>query len=293
MQRRLLGRSAIEVTALGLGTGQIGGDDVDDKAAFALLAAALDAGITLWDSARSYGCAEERIGRFLAGRRQRPTISTKCGYGIEGCEDWTGPCITRGVDAALGRLGLDRIDLMHLHSCPRSVLERDDVMRAVEDARAGGKVALWGYSGENEALDHAVRTGVFDVVQASLNLCDQRVIGGGLALAAERGLGFIAKRPLANAPWRFRERPTGDYAETYWERLRAMALDPQPFAWDELALRFSAHTPGVSTAIVGTKSVDHLRRAAEVVARGPLPPDVARRLRETFARHGAGWEGQV
>jgi hypothetical protein len=55
---------------------------------------------------------------------------------------------------------------------------------------------------------------------------------------------------------RFASRPAGDYAEVYWERLQAMALDPGGLAWDDLSLRFSAFQPGVSACVVGTASLD-------------------------------------
>jgi aryl-alcohol dehydrogenase-like predicted oxidoreductase len=126
-----------------------------------------------------------------------------------------------------------------------------------------------GYSGEGEALAWALRSGRFGAIEMSVNICDQRVIDDVLPVAAATGLGVIAKRPLANAPWRFATRPTGDYAETYWERLRAMAIDAHGLPWDELAVRFAAFQPGVSAAIVGTARVDHLLRGAGCRSRTP------------------------
>jgi hypothetical protein len=58
-------------------------------------------------------------------------LSTKVGYGIPGLADWTGPCIATGGDAALARLATDRLDVVHLHSCPREVLERGEVVEAL------------------------------------------------------------------------------------------------------------------------------------------------------------------
>ncbi len=293
LPRRAFGSTGLTVSALGLGAAQIGRADLGEREAETLLHRALDLGVTLLDTARSYGASEARIARYLKHRRDEFVLSTKGGYGVEGVADWTASCITAGVDAALSRLVTDRIDVFHLHSCPREVLARGEVIEALEGAVRAGKVRVAAYSGENEALTWAVRSGRFASVEASVNLCDQASLDGALREAASRGLGVIAKRPLANAPWRFEARPVGDYAEVYWERLRAMALDPSPLAWDELSLRFSAFAPGVSACIVGTASVEHLERAVACVARGPLPDEVRSRVREGFARHGAHWRGKT
>ncbi len=164
---------------------------------------------------------------------------------------------------------------------------------ALEGAVHAGKVRVMGYSGEGEALAWAVRSGRFGAIETSVSFCDQRVIDEVLPMAVAARMGVIAKRPLANAPWRFAQRPAGDYAETYWERLEAMALDPRGLPWDELAIRFAAFQPGVSTAIVGTRQAAHVRRAAAGVAMGPLPEEQAQAVREAFRRNDRGWVGQV
>jgi aryl-alcohol dehydrogenase-like predicted oxidoreductase len=290
---RPFGTTGLTVSALGLGAGQIGAAELDEAEVARLLGAAVDAGITLFDTARSYGLSEERIGRHLAHRREELVISTKGGYSIPSCADWTGPCITAGIDAALTRLRTDRIDIFHLHSCPLDTLLRGEVIDALDEAARAGKIRVAAYSGDAEPLAWAARSGRFGSVETSVNLCDQRVISADLPVALERGLGVIGKRPLANAPWRFAERPAGDYAEVYWERLRAMGLDPGPLAWDELALRFAAFQPGVSASIVGTVSADHLRRNIAHVARGPLPEETERAIHEAFTAHDRDWVGQV
>lgn len=290
---RPFGKTGLTVSALGLGAGQIGAAELTEDAVGRLLGAAVDLGITLIDTARGYGLSEERIGRHLAHRRDEIVISTKGGYGIPGHADWTGSSLTAGIDAALSRLRTDRLDIFHLHSCPLGTLEHGEVIQALEQAVGAGKVRVAAYSGDDVPLAWAVRSGRFGSIETSVNLCDQRVIDADLPLAIERGLGVIAKRPLANAPWRFAERPVGDYAEVYWERLRAMDLDPAGLLWDELALRFAAFQPGVSSCIVGTASLDHLHRNATQLARGPLPEATTRAIRDAFTRHDQDWRGQV
>lgn len=290
---RPFGSAPFAVPALGLGAGHLGGPEVDDAGVDALVGAALELGVTLIDVARSYGQAEERLGRALEGRRDAFVLATKGGYGTPGIPDWTGPCITAGVDAALGRLRTDRLEVFFLHSCPRETLERGEVVEALAAAVQAGKVRVMGYSGEGDALAWAVASGRFGAIETSVNVCDQRGLDEVIPRAASRGVGVIAKRPLANAPWRFDQRPVGDYAEVYWERWQAMGLDPVGLALDELAVRFAAHQPGVGVAIVGTRRVEHLRRAATAVAEGPLPLALDEAVRARFRARDQGWVGQI
>lgn len=294
MQQRALGATGLTVSILGLGAGQLGDAALDDAVVGRLLNEAVDLGVTLFDTARGYGLSEERIGRHLAHRRDHIVLSTKVGYGISGHDDWTRGCVAAGIDEALRRLATDRIDIVHLHSCPQETLARGEVIEALLAAAQAGKLRVPGYSGDNEPLAWAVDRGVFGAVEHSLSICDQRVIAGALAQARARDLGVIAKRPVANAPWRFAQRPTGDYAEEYWWRWRTMDLDPRGLDWQELALRFTAYTPGVHSCIVGTADPAHLRRNVELIARGPLPEDQVAAIRAAFRAHDPGWwRGEV
>lgn len=290
MRQHPYGNSGLMVSALGLGTIQIGAPDLEESKVASLLNSAVDAGITLIDTAPSYGRSEERIGQHLASRRNSIVISTKFGYGVEGQEDWTGPCITLGIDQALRRLQTDRIDIAHLHSCPRATLERGDVIDALERAKREGKVRTIAYSGDNDDLAYAVSTGRFDGFMASLNICDQRVIDE--ALANIKGHGFIAKRPAANHPWRFKEQPTGDYEE-YWLRWHAMGLSSHGRDWGEIAIRFALTPPQVSSAIIGTSSVAHLQQNIAWAGADGLSADWFEEIRASFRQHDRGWRGQV
>ena len=293
MEQRRFGITGLSVSAVGLGTVQLGRPAVTESDAELLLNAALDAGITLIDTARGYDLAEERIGRHLAHRRDQFILSTKCGYKIDGVPDWTAECITRGVDAALRRLHTDHIDIMHLHSCPRETLERGEVIDALDAARRAGKVRVAAYSGENDALDFALASGRFQSIQCSINICDQGVLRERLPTAARLGLGVLAKRPLANAFWRFAERPIGDYCEEYWSRSREMQLSPPDIGWAAFAARFAAMLPGVSAIIFGTASPAHLREVIAAVDQGPLPPNALSAMLSAFAEAGADWPGQI
>jgi len=279
------------VSALGFGAMQIGDPRLEEATVASLLNAAVDAGITLIDTARSYGRSEERIGRHLASRRDDIVISTKLGYGIDGYEDWTGPCITAGIEQALRMLRTDRIDIAHLHSCPRATLERGEVIAALERAKHDGKVRAIAYSGDGDDLACAVGTGRFDGFMASVNICDQRVIDDVLPDITAQG--FIAKRPSANHPWRFNDRPVGDYCEEYWLRWRAMGLPSHGHEWGEIAIRFALSLPQVSSAIIGTGSMAHLKQNIAWSGAGGLDADWFEELRAAFRQHDRGWLGQI
>ena len=291
--RRAFGSTGLAVPALGLGAGLLGDARLEEAAVARLLSGALDLGVTLVDTARSYGLSEERIGRHLAHRRGEFVLATKVGYGVAGEADWTAGCVRRGIDDALRRLRTDVIDVVLLHSCPAETLRDEGILEALEAARRAGKLRVAGYSGEGDPLAWAVESGRLGAVECSVNLCDQRGLDAAVPAAAARGLGVVAKRPLANAPWRHAERPVGQYVEPYWERWQAMRLAPAGLPPDELAVRFAAFAPGVSCCVVGTTRLEHLRRNVELVARGPLPAEVVEAVRAAFRAHDADWDGQV
>ena len=293
MELRPLGKTGLSVSAVGLGAGRIGGPETSEADVDRLVGGALDAGVTLIDTARSYGLSEERLGRALAGRRERVVLSTKVGYGVPGVPDWTGRSVTDGVDAALLRLRTDRLDLVHLHSCELAVLERNGVAEALRSAVQAGKVRVSAYSGEGAALLWAVRSGLFGAVQCSVSVVDQAALDGAIAQAAPRGIGVLGKRALGNAPWRFDARPPEPDVAEAWDRFRALRPDAGGLGWPALFTRFAAFAPGVSAVLVGTATLAHLQEAAIAVEQGPLDPARLASLRGAFAVAGRGWSGRV
>jgi aryl-alcohol dehydrogenase-like predicted oxidoreductase len=293
MHNKPYGQSALHVSTLGLGAGQIGDAAQDENEVARLLNAALDMGINLIDTARGYGLSEARIGRHLAHRRSEFVLSTKVGYGIDGHADWTPSIIEAGVEQALRLLRTEHLDIVHLHSCDLATLQHSGVVEALLRTREKGKVRCVAYSGENDALAWAVASGHFDGVECSVNLFDQTSLASSLPLAHQQGLGVIAKRPLGNAPWRFAQTPVGDYCQTYWSRMHALAYDTAGLPWDELALRFCAWQAPVSSAIVGTSSLAHLQHNVALVEKGPLPVALTSAIHERFSALGADWRGEI
>jgi aryl-alcohol dehydrogenase-like predicted oxidoreductase len=298
MERRILGKTGLPVSVLGFGGSEIGYENAGVKTVEALLGAALDAGLNVIDTAECYFGSERLIGRAVGHRRREFHLFTKCGHdqGL-GLPEWTPRLIEAGVERSLRLLRTDRVDLLQLHSCSAKVLAKGDVVETLERLRAAGKTRFVGYSGDGEDALAAVRTGRFDVLQVSVSIADQEAIDLVLPEARERGLGIVAKRPVANAAWRTGSRPADAYHHPYWERLTRLEYPflagPLPDALGT-ALRFTLAVPGVATAVVGTKAPGRFEENAALLAAGPLPPAAYAAIRERWkAVAPKGWTGQV
>jgi aryl-alcohol dehydrogenase-like predicted oxidoreductase len=260
---------------VGLGGGALG--SLTRDAAFRLLDAARELGIELVDVARSYGAAEEHLGAWQRAHGSPFKVVTKGGYGVDGVGDWTGNAVLRSLEEARQKLG--RVDVFLLHSCNTRAL--DDVRDAcsrVDDVELG-------YSGDNDdlhaALDRA-QAMRFKVIQQSLSLLDGRARVHTLPRARSAGMFVIAKRVLANAPWR--ENASGDDYRRQRERFLRAALPDVGIPFDELFLRYAAFTPGVNVILVGTARVEALERAVECVEKGALDDSVHHALAPALAR---------
>ncbi len=253
----------------------------------------VDAGINLIDTARSYGLSEERIGRHLKRRRNEIVLSTKIGYGIAGYQDWTPPIIEAGIDHALRTMQTDCIDIVHLHSCPLEVLMQQEIVDSLLTALNAGKIKVPAYSGDNEPFEWALNSGKFGALQTSINICDQRAIAS-LQKAQERGIGMIAKRALANTPWRNAPPPPGDSAAAeYKERWNKLAFDFTPDESASIALRFVAYLPGVHSCLVGSTKLDHILENIRIIQQGQLNEEARSIIRSCFLKQGADWTGQI
>jgi aryl-alcohol dehydrogenase-like predicted oxidoreductase len=287
---RVLGRTGLVVSRVGLGAGPLGDLALSDHDAEALLRTAIDLGVRVIDTAPSYGASEDRIGSLFSKSphlRDRVVLVTKGGYGVPGVPDWTPDVITRGIERALGRLCTDRIDVFLLHSCP----PRDDLVAPLVTARERGRVRAIGYAGDREGLAWAASCDAFDVIECSVNLVDQHALDDSIPRAIANGKGVLAKRALANAAW------TRDDHE-YSARIRAAYPKPPEDAWSgvgfaELAIRFSAHAPGVASALVGTRSAKRLEEVVLAADNGPLLPAISDSVRARFATHAHMWESVI
>lgn len=214
---RRLGRSGLVVSAVGLGCnnlGRPGAATESQEGTDRVVAAALDAGITLFDVADSYGStpglSEERLGRALGARRSEVVLATKFGMDVEGANGvdfgarGSRQYIRQSVEASLRRLGTDWIDLYQFHT-PDPLTPIDETLSALDDLVREGKVRYVGHSNRSgwqiaQAAYVARELGVerFVSAQNQYNLTDRRAELEVLPAARELGLGVLPYFPLAN-----------------------------------------------------------------------------------------------
>jgi len=298
MEKRQLGKTDMHVTALGYGGAEIGFEKAAPELASRLLNEALDAGLNMIDTAECYLQSEELIGQAVAHRRGEYYLFTKCGHPESpGVEDWRPDSLRKSIERSLKRLKVDCVDLVQLHSCSEKELRKGDVIAALQEARAKGQTRYIGYSGDGSAARFAVECGAFDTLQTSLSIADQEAIDLTVPLARERQMGVIAKRPIANAVWRYAEKPANSYILPYWERLQKLDYDflrTEPENAAAIALRFTLNVPGVHTAIVGTANPTRWRQNAALLAAGPLDDARIASIRTRWkAVARADWFGQI
>jgi hypothetical protein len=298
METRQFGKTDMRVSALGFGGAEIGFEQAPPEDVALLLTTALDAGLNVIDTAECYLASEELIGRAVSDRRKQYFLFTKCGHPERpGVEDWRKESLLDSIVRSLLRLQTDQVDLIQLHTCSEQELRKGEVIAALEEARERGYTRYIGYSGDSAAARYAVECGVFDTLQTSISIADQEAIELTVPLARERGMGVIAKRPIANAAWRYSQKPTNSYHQIYWERLQKLNYDflkGDPKQAASIALRFTLTVPGVHTAIVGTKNPNRWRENAELLKAGPLPPEQFEAIRARWKEVAdKSWIGQT
>jgi L-galactose dehydrogenase/L-glyceraldehyde 3-phosphate reductase len=271
----------------------------------------MEHGINYLDTAPAYGSgeSEKNLGRVLRTLKPAALVGTKWRLAAADLADVTG-AVARSVETSLGRLGLERVDLLHLHNLIGRVGEErplgvarvlEAVVPAVRRLQEQGKVGFFGVtaSGETGALHRALGSGAIDSAQAVFNLLNPTgayALPVGypaqdydrlLALAREQGVGTIGIRVLAGGALsgQVARHPTAipsvapiasgpDYAT---DVARTRALEPlvaQGHAGSlvEAALRFAITGDALSTVLIGCSDLAQLDFAVAAVNKGPLSP---------------------
>jgi len=278
MVYRDFGRTGLRVSEIGLGCGPLGLDPAADYAP--LLTRALDLGLNFFDSADFYSSyrSEEWLGKVLSPLRSEVVIATKFGTIPGKGKDFSIAHMRRSLEDSLRRLRTDYIDIYQLHSPAASVLDNLDLLEALRQVKQEGKIRFYGLSteGGHRGLDAIERWNV-DSVQITFNLFHQDPAERFLSEAERAGVGVIAKSPLDSGilggdldPDKPRKL---DDARDRWgeeETARRQALfDEVKFlaegtgrTWSQAALHFILSFRGISTAIAGTTSIEHLEENA-------------------------------
>src|SRR5215207_4722573 len=205
METRTLGRAGRDVSVIGFGAWQLGGDwgTVPEADALAVLRAATERGVTFIDTADVYGDgrSEQLIGRFLTERDPKSLfVATKMGRRVaQQPENYTRENFLSWVSRSLENLGVEALDLVQLHCPPTPIFDDDLVFAALDELVDKGLVRAYGVSVETcEQALAAIRRPGTATVQIILNCFRQRPLEEVLPAAQEAGVGIIARVPLAS-----------------------------------------------------------------------------------------------
>jgi aryl-alcohol dehydrogenase-like predicted oxidoreductase len=282
MRRRRLGSNGPDISAIGLGAWEAGGDawganphDDDIVRAFHV---AFDAGITWVDTAEVYGGGESErlVGKALVGRRDQITVATKVAPADEG-HGFRPDQITAACEASLGRLGIETIDLYQLHWPDETGVPIADTWGAMARLQDAGKAQSIGVSNFDRALIEecsAIRH--VDSLQqefSMLALDDRELIrwcgevGTGVVSYSPLGVGFLTGRytradATAIKDWRSRDEDWSsserlDDVFRVLDGLRPIA-EGLGITMSQLALSWNIAQPGVTAAIAGSRNPDHM-----------------------------------
>jgi L-galactose dehydrogenase/L-glyceraldehyde 3-phosphate reductase len=320
MEMRTFGRTGMQVSILGFGCGAVGGLMVRGAAADQerAIARALEVGINYFDTAVQYGmgASETHLGRALAALKPKNAlVGTKvrlpaADFGrIEAA-------VTASLDGSLGRLGLDHVDIFHLHNAitvngggdtlsAAQVLH--EVVPAFQKLQAAGKTRFLGITavGDTAALHQVIDANVFDSAQVSYNLLNpsaaeplpegypaqdwgrlfDHTVKAGVGVVGIRVLaggalsGSADRHPIASPP----PEPIGSalsYGTDLERARRLMPLVSEGFAatLPEAATRFAISHPAMGTMLVGMATVDEFEAALAAVLKGPLSAAALQRL---------------
>ncbi|WP_328853479.1 aldo/keto reductase [Micromonospora globbae] len=312
---RTLGRSGIAVSALGMGCWAIGGPwaegdqplgwgAVDDEESVRAIRRALDLGVTLFDTADTYGAGhgERVLGRALAGRRDEAVIATKWGYTFDEAtrqvtgEDASPAYLRRAVVASLRRLGTDRIDLYQLHLADLPVPRAEALVGTLEDLVAEGLVRAYGWSTDRTdraeafgqaapgatAVQHALS--VLRDAPDLLAVCDKYdlasvnrgPLGMGLLTGKYTAASTLPRDDVRGlAPgwleWFRGGRPAPEWLRRVAAVRDALTADGRTLA--QGALGWIWARSGRTVPIPGCRTVAQVEENAAALERGPLAPD--------------------
>ena len=315
MRNRELGRTGRQVSIVGLGCWQLGGDwgHVDEADAMGVLHAAVDAGVTFFDTADVYGDgrSEILIGRLLAERSDAAlTVATKIGRRADPHvpDAFTLDSFRKWADRSRVNLGVEVLDLVQLHCPPTPVFSDDRVFDALDTLVQEDRIAAYGVSVETceEALTAISRPHVA-TVQLILNVFRRKPLERVLPVALEAGVGVIARVPLASgllsgtydesttfAPGDHRtynrQGEAFDVGETFSgvpfeigvRAARSVAAYGVGVPTAQLALRWILDQPGVSTVIPGARNASQVKGNAAAAELEPLAADVLDALRAIY-----------
>jgi aryl-alcohol dehydrogenase-like predicted oxidoreductase len=314
MNKRILGKTNIEISEIGLGCWQFGGDfgPMDEETAFAIMQMAVDTGTTFFDTADVYGAgrSESLIGRFINDSEVPITIASKFGRNSDVFPDqYTRDKLRETVNGSLHRLGADSLDLLQLHCVPGEVLRDGQIFNWLREIQSEGMIKNFGASVESveEALiclEHEDMT----TLQVIFNIFRQKLITDLFPLAKEKNVGIIVRLPVASGllTGKFSRNTTfvdtdhrnfnrdGQFfnvGETFaglpFEKGVELAdnlkqMMPSGLSMSQMALRWILDFEAVTTVIPGASSPQQAKENASVSNLDPLPGELHHNLKSFY-----------
>ena len=284
MLKRTLGRTGLEVTQLGYGSMGLRGPKtwgirvVSEEAADTFLNSVLDAGINFIDTSPDYGVSEERIGRYISGRRSEFYLATKCGCvytqhegHLEIDHVWDQDVVKRNLETSLERLKTDCIDILQFHGGDAESIQRAGLIETLMEFRDQGMIRFIGSSSSLPNLPGMIDLGVFDTFQIPYS-CLAPKHHDLITKAAETGAGIIIRGGVAHGgPDAAIQR---EALNDVWTRAKLDEVLPDGTPRAELILRYTLSHPHCHTTIVGTCNSDHLAENLASAESGSLPTDL-------------------
>lgn len=296
MKYRRLGKTNLNVSVVGIGTWQLGGEwgkDFTQDEVTRMLARGHDLGLNLIDTAECYGdhLSESLVGEAIEGRRDKWIIATKFGHTFHGpmnrTDERTAAHVRRQLEDSLRALKTDYVDLYQFHSVRDAEFDDADVRRALEDFVAAGKVRHIGNSVGSKLdpahqLEGSAAANV-EAIQILYNRLDRRPEEDALASCQRQDLGVLARVPLASgflsgkykpgqtsfAPGDFRAAEDQRQIDEKLREVEQITRDEVPPGTDMApwAIAWCLQHPAVSCTIPGCKNVEQIEsnaRAADL-----------------------------
>lgn len=318
MKRRPLGRTGIDVSPISFGCWAIGGTwgAVDDATSRKALRRAVDEGINFFDTADVYGDgrSERLVGQLIRESSETLYVATKAGRRLNPhtADGYNRENLTAFVERSLKNLALERVDLLQLHCPPIDVYYRPEVFGVLDDLVVAGKIRAYGVSVERveEALKGIEFPGV-QSVQIIYNVFRQRPAERFFAQAAERGVGILARVPLASGLLTGKMKRGATFSEDdhrqfnrhgeafdVGETFSGIDLDlgvdlvdalrsevPEGATLAQWALRWILMSDAVTCAIPGAKTPEQIADNASAMRLPPLSPESLARVKALYDTH--------
>ncbi|MEM8674356.1 MAG: aldo/keto reductase [Cyanobacteria bacterium P01_G01_bin.67] len=317
MKIRKLGQDGYSIGEVGLGCWQFGGDfgDMQEETSWKIMATAVENGVNFFDTADVYGAgrSEDLIGRFIQKCSTPITVATKFGRSDRAYpKNYSQATLRSCVEDSLKRLSVESIDLLQLHCIPTEVLRQGAVFDWLRQLKQEGLIKEFGASVET------IEEGLLCIEQDELlslqvifNIFRQKLVSELLPQAKSRGVGIIARLPLASGllTGKFTKNTTfvatdhrnynrdgqffnvgetfaGLPFETGVELVETIKQDniiPEGMSMAQMALRWILDHDAISVVIPGASSPQHIQENASISDISPLGADLHQKLAAIYS----------